>query len=1026
MVGGGGTYMSSATEAAIQSFEQRKFTVPPLYLLQNCINSDDEEYVHRVIDIPVPLDGKHAYDQNATCFDHVKLSNTVDPLHYFLQTNLLMVEKVCLIGGYDCLISYQKDPAMYDRVVNATARVMRNKANQQDRKLKADYTKTHQYVDLRFAHDVEFAIKLQNWEEKQKQKGKGKGKQKQKTEAESIDVTEPNDDDDDEEEADDNDDDDDDDNDSTSRKKKTKKRGRKPKKAIVAKPARKPPTQSYEDFMSNFFFGDIENVDEHQLMWGYNGEKSMKPNNGTVMDKMTDGQLKYTESHTTLLSYPHEKVREMKVDYDAFIAKYGKNLADRAKAEFELAQDAAPVKTEYFGPGRVNKIDFTLTAIPHALDKKRIGGFMARFLIRDPSINTGLFYNMILQNVDDRATARNQGRFTTSKKRDLFPEYMVLYNSFHPAGNFSSKELYAKCLLKLKPELKKDGQSMNNFMRDVDYVSNTEYNMTNFFSTAYALKVLEECGCDRAVLGSPKDWWREHNGKVIYPSTCKTYKYLPQMVFWYSPTQIGLREQMFPFIDSKADFLKRLRGGENMRRFFENGKFQTQAQFDQALESGFSSVEHLLTDEMVVTRAKLCDTKIVPYDTNNEFIHKAFEAEEIYKKLSQAYPAHYPLTLASAEDRIATSKGYKNRLKDESDEEYADFLRRVDECEYYNALVTTTQDSLMKTFQTLFQLEGNIDGLPISGPIKTLLKWYRDNHRTKLPNMTRDYMCWDQELDMFGNTMIQQLATYIHFAGILQPVICLLSEGLFSCYDGFMKELSFHMMIHGKYDTGKTYTAIKTLIDYTCIKDTVSEYSLNTKAADTTRNHAYDEIVASDECPRWITSKKDAEQNQEQVDKEKIKLTRGQITINAFEFIKLPNGDTARWNQKTTCDHKKACVYVTNASVESKEALSSRMFRITVKQSKTPANEKRGRVDETFKSDSALWLNINQFLSACGKKAAAVGAIFPEVEMSLFDDISSRALHYLRGWGCVKKEQGSRSLGKIFVVVVFFFCTKKI
>lgn len=96
------------------------------------------------------------------------------------------------------------------------------------------------------------------------------------------------------------------------------------------------------------------------------------------------------------------------------------------------------------------------------------------------------------------------------------------------------------------------------------------------------------------------------------------------------------------------------------------------------------------------------------------------------------------------------------------------------------------------------------------------------------------------------------------------------------------------MMVHGRYDVGKTFTAIKTLVDFTCIPGTVEEQSLQTRAADTTNKHNYDIIVASDEAPRWLTSKKDAENNKELEDKEKIKLTRGQISQKTFVYAKLP------------------------------------------------------------------------------------------------------------------------------------------
>ncbi len=117
-----------------------------------------------------------------------------------------------------------------------------------------------------------------------------------------------------------------------------------------------------------------------------------------------------------------------------------------------------------------------------------------------------------------------------------------------------------------------------------------------------------------------------------------------------------------------------------------------------------------------------------------------------------------------------------------------------------------------------------------------------------------------------------------------------------------------------------------------------------------------------------------------------------------------------RWNSKQHTDHVRAGVYITNNPVESKEALSSRMYRITMKQSSTAASDNKGFLDENLKNDGRMWLQINQFLTACGKKAAAVGAILPHVQLDLFDDISNKTIALLRDWNVIPTGMGTRPL----------------
>jgi hypothetical protein len=268
----------------------------------------------------------------------------------------------------------------------------------------------------------------------------------------------------------------------------------------------------------------------------------------------------------------------------------------------------------------------------------------------------------------------------------------------------------------------------------------------------------------------------------------------------------------------------------------------------------------------------------------------------------------------------------------------------------------------------------------------------------------------DPELDVFGNSTIRNCQIFVWFARVLQPVIPMLSEGLFSAYDEFLKELSFHMICHGRYDTGKSFAAIRTLVDFSTIPGTVIERTMRTPASDTTNKQTYDTIEACDEAARYLTSKAEADKNPELVDKEKVKMTRGQVTKTRCVNVKLPDGRSAYWAEDSVSDCKNAKIYVTNASVEEKVALTSRMFRMTVKQSSTPANELTGEKGATMVADASLYMKILQFVSAGVRKMAQVGAVLPDVELTLFESISNRVISYLQMHKHISSDMGSRSL----------------
>lgn len=696
---------------------------------------------------------------------------------------------------------------------------------------------------------------------------------------------------------------------------------------------------------------------------------------------------------------------------------------DEEEAEregLESADPPYPPKVPYVGVNRVTKISLIVTEIWDA-PRRNVVGLLCQFVIRDRDINPGNFIKRLLYNLEVRKeTARRRqmggraGGGAGGGHVEMFPTYDTLYFSDHPAGNRTSLALYGKLLEQLDPGLvgRSFGGSQERYAREIDYIEEGPTHLFHALRIEVALARLLDAGADPALVMNNHAWQTAEGDGVRFPDPgrARTWKYPPGAAFYYHPTDAGLREQFFPFVDTSQDFLHRLCTGANIGRFLSEGEYEDEQDVQRALDDAFSTVQTLLETNVRVNRESILRTRLITYETTNEFVHAAAAADLIYGKLDELYPSHYPETLRDVQALVSQHglAGWRAKLGARTGS--TSLAERVDQCELFNSALAKTQSALTQRFCVLFQIEGDIDSLPISDPVKAMIRWYRGVHQTKLPHMSRDYVTWDPDLDPFGNTTIQQLGIYVHFARILQPMICVLSEGLFSCYDATLKELSFNMMVHGRHDTGKTFTAIKTLIDFSCIPGSVSEYSLSTKAADLTRKHVYDELVACDECPPWMVNKKEAAKAPDLVNKEKVKMTRGQVTQRTFEFVKLPNGDTVRWNVDNISDHKRACVYITNDVVEDKDALASRFFCITMKQSKIAASEMNGHMDSMLKGDARMWLLINHFLSMTARKAAAVGAILPKPEMGLFYDVANRVVALLKEWGVMANDQGSRSL----------------
>ena len=949
------------TEAILAQIAKPEHIVEPLNLKEKFQNNKDELYVYRTVHIPLwgwlPLgpDWERSpltpYRLGANSWKDYYQTDGVNPLVFMVQFMMLLVEHAKLEGGFICNVDHDGQPEEYKKVCVAMAKKMTGCAKKGDLELIDKYVEKTHKVDLRFIHDV-------NYEKQVLAKQMSNAKKKQSL--------------------------------AQLKNKKKKKKAAKPKK----KPKRTYVTLVNE-MLKEAGFGEYNFVpvsNHGQEVTFHPEEEEDEETPSPVASPLGRGGL--------------EEVDENELSEAQEVDDEEAEREDREGArqeEGEIDEETLVPKVPYKGPpGRVAKISMTITEIPYSEDNQQIVGMMVTFIIRDPAVNPGLFYKHCMENLSARSlrSQKQYGNF----KAEMFPEYADHMLSFWPAGNRTNLQTYGHIITKCYPEFVNQYYQGDYglFEEAMRLEGDTHFHIYNLFTPEFAIQKLREAGGCPLVLGRASDWLDRDEGIVKFPSIggVRTWKPRHMATIWYTKEFQGFSGHYFPFVDMKSDFMRALCSGVHMAEFLSGASDLSKlkkSRMDKALE-----------DDMLVLKSFINSKRDgLDYETNNEIIHAAFEADYINGLVKEYYPElHYHDTLHEVQE-LVKQYGLQWRLHLGLDPELA---ARVEECELYNTILKTTQEARRKTFYNIVKLDENPDALKISPPMKALVKWYQDVNETKLPNMTRPYTCIDSDLDPFGNTMLYQLFVYTRFAKVLQPMICILSEGLFSCYDAFQGELSYNQMTYGRYDVGKTHTAINILINFSTIPGTVIEQPLATKASDTTHKHSHDEIVATDECPEWIVSEIEAKKNPDLVNKEKVKMTRGRLVQKTFVFKDLPSGRRLRWSEDVKTDHKKALVLVSNHPPDSKKALSSRFHRFIMKQPNVSPAEMKGYVDEWLKSDAKTYLHINQFLSAMLKKLAAVGGILPEVEMELFDDISTRVLKYLEKRNAMSHESGPRSL----------------
>jgi hypothetical protein len=667
-------------------------------------------------------------------------------------------------------------------------------------------------------------------------------------------------------------------------------------------------------------------------------------------------------------------------------------------------------------PAVLAKVQLTVTPVPAAgalgpgpfARHQDVCGLLCRFIVRDPSLNPGAFFDVVYENAVKRAQQGPRGSFG-QRWRDLFENYGEFFWSHHPAGR-------GVCTAQL-------ATAVRNFAPDaVAGIAPDSVNLalaTDFRRFGAPLHLRSLCSIARACAHMQAAGAAEYAafaweapGMATYPAAGPTYVYPPEMLFWIHPTYLGISEQRFPWFDTSQDFLSAVLARLPLDVYLQGGPRPERPLTDRDI---------YLRDNWLVTRERAQRLTDVKYPCYNEFIHLAYEAKRVHKRLACERPSHHIETVRQVQALQRThGAAWRAHLGDPAPVHPSWHIEtqrtrrrgteplaaRVAACERFNKLLALAVSAFQVSFVSLWRTEGDIDSLPIPPTIKTMLHWFRS---CAFPNVTREFEVFDASLGLLGNSMLRTLHVFTDLRKAVQPYVCLLLEPLFSAYRWAPRDLAFNMMLHGRYEGGKTFLAVSTPADYMCIPGTVNTGNFKTPAADTTARHVYDEIFAADEVAAWKTNEEEAKLKPDLVNKEKQKMTGRQLTMDYFAPVKLANGSDVRWSKTQTTDHHYAEVAATNSVVASKGALTSRSFCVIVPHPKIPPSLFNGAVGETLDDDGKIFLQLNQYLSACCYKAIATGPL-REPDMELWKDVSTRVIKNLAVNNLIDASEGTRNL----------------
>lgn len=688
------------------------------------------------------------------------------------------------------------------------------------------------------------------------------------------------------------------------------------------------------------------------------------------------------------------------------------------------------------------KIVTSLTCIPLSEEAKddpdsnvnRI--YIMRISVVDPKINVSQWIVELFNHCTNRNHLMDQ-ILSRGAFREKYPHHKVVADTDHPVYN-ATPYRYAKACCTFNGERFSADVQDKYLGAEWDIHSpKSKINPANAFSFENCARICKENGGDDSYLLSAL--YKDGHSTACFPEGITTFVYPPEKVFWVHREKIGLMEFMFPSDAPHSDFYQAILHGENIDRFITS---TMEIENDEELEIEFNSV----LAQRVVNRSELDSAYRVGYNTHNRMVHQAADAKKIYSVLdgmmpsdsyeiyqrSQPYIERFKDSWISYLESHQNAKlqryyihgadsvpanemreifnikeqhrhDWKNAVAVEDEELY----RSIIQYEKFSNAMQMAQKGCLDRFSQLWRLDGRVDNLPISDPCKSVQKWFHQN-RSKDGIVTRELRLEDPHLTFLATQLVKFMGLWSSVAKVVQPKIPLLTLGMLSCYDWTPGKLNFHIMIHGKFDLGKTFQLLSILDNFTSIPKTCKLQSRITDAATDSGEHVYDEKILMDEVKACYTSAKEQQKNPEIVNQQKLLLTSKQTQLKSFEWVIASDGSKSRSTQTYTTDQFFSYACVTNLPVEPKEALMSRFFTVVMKDVGVSVHDKQFDVNGLVKEDAMNYFRWNEYHSAAVRKAAMCGAIMPDVDLTLFKEISARMIEYLELIQAIPKDGGFR------------------
>ncbi len=604
----------------------------------------------------------------------------------------------------------------------------------------------------------------------------------------------------------------------------------------------------------------------------------------------------------------------------------------------------------------MSKVTFTVAAVPNP--KGTIIGYLIRILIHDKQWNPGEIIGKLIKQCTTRKT--NEGN---AYYKDPWPQYTHLQGTAFPVHNMTWGR-WTSCVNEITGE-------RPNYEKHIVQMSQTE-RAESRSSPTYpgaicnlnrALKNLKEAG---GLVGNVGDYY-ESEGTAQWPVALRPLRFMSDTVFWDDGEKVGLFHQFFPFM---IPF-----GGKDA--------------FSPELIN-YARHCRIMTKEALRNLAP----QFSAYKTGNILIHMATDCDKYEGKAKKVLPANYSELYKVYKSGVSLTGEARERV------------------DLYQKTVKHYSSIWMQKFCTVCQLQGSPEYLNIPMQLKSMIKWYQEftsssgGAGSEPVPITREYELYDPDMDLFSNCVIRQLAQYEKFGKIVQPIIPYKLRGCFSVYQLRRGQTLYNLNLYGGAGAGKSWATVG-FLGKMCIPGTFKCIDRCTGAADQTDQSVHDEIRGQHEMDEAFVNSEHGKKHVDKVNMKKSALTSGTLTLKMCEIQTIPGIGRVRAAKETTQAQNYTEVNCSNTQ-PGEDAIGSRYHNVLLGESTVPIEQMNFEVDSEANKGVLNDFRVNQLLSCWLEKAMSVFAIpCRKPFMGLFDDISSRMLETLRGWGALPDNGGS-------------------